>query len=574
MRAEFQVEYDLYDMTALQDARVSSGSNADFGNLGLWKEETRTPAYGTLEHNLFVLDGSREEFPDAPDDLAYFSSGQSGEDGTFSEIPSVTMQFAENHTSVGITLYFSDACPLEIEVVWYDLSGTEKSRKRYFPDAKVYFCENQVEEYGRIEVSFLRALPLHHVKLQGIKYGATIVWGSDSIKTGSLVNDTDPISDRIATDKLTFEFVDGTDSFNIGNAGGLHRTFQKTQRMMPYEVINGEKLPLGVFFLDSNSTTKNVSRISAIDYKGMLDKADFKEGRMYAGEPAGNVIDEIMAAAGIRDYAVDEETAGTPLYGTLKIQTCQKALREVLFACGSIINTSRRAGVEIHRADRRITAKIPRSRKFSTTLQTDHYVSDVSVKYKTWTLEDKISEITKGAYGVGTHTIHLSNPAANMTINVGRIIKQTPYYVVIEIPAQARADVVISGQKYVGEELAVWSSVEHIKSGEVRSTKTFTGTLLNFASAQRAADNILNYFQLQQIIQTKHLSESEKSGDWVEIENVSRSYGNFIAAIESLSTDLTGGFISTAKYRGYYKLVADYHYAGGELYSGEEAGVI
>lgn len=574
MRAEFQVEYDLYDMTALQDAKESSESNADFGNLRLLKEEVRTPAYGTMEHNLFVLDGSMEEFPNAPDDLAYFSSGQSGEDGTFSKKQSVTLQFAEQHTSVGVTLYFSDIYPLEIEIVWYDLSGTEKSRKIYFPDAKVYYCENQVEEYGRIDVIFLRALPLHNVKLQGVKYGATIVWGDDSIKAAGLVNDTDPISDRIATDKLTFEFVDTTDSFNIGNAGGLHRTFQKTQRMIPYEIVNGEKLPLGVFFLDSNSTTKNVSRITAIDYKGMLANADFKEGRMYAGDPAGTVIREIMEAAGITEYVVDEETAATPLYGTLGIQTCQRALREVLFACGSSINTSRRAGVEIHKANRLITARIPRSRKFSTTLQTDHYVSDVNVKYKTWTLEEKTSEITKGTYGAGIHTIHLSNPAANMTVNVGSIRKQTPYYVILEIPVQARADVVIFGQKYVGEELAVLSRIEHIKAGEVRSTKTYTGTLLNFASAQRAADSILEYFQLQQIIQTKHLSESEKAGDWVEVENVSKDYGNFIAAIESMSTDLTGGFISTAKYRGYYKRMSDYDYSGGEIYGGEEAGVI
>lgn len=574
MKTEFFVKYDLYDTTALQDAEETSQSNAEFGNLVLMKEDVSAPNYGTLEHNFFILDGSREEFPDEPDDLAYFSSGQSNADGEFDTEQSVVLSFSEKHTSVGLTLYFLDVHPMEIKIIWYDLSGTEIDQKSYYPDALIFYCENQAEDYGKIKIKFTKTIPYHNVKLQRIEYGTTITWGNDSIKSGKIVSDTDTISDKISTDKLTFEFVDKTDTFNIGNASGLHKTFQKKQRMFPYEIVNGEKISLGVFFLDENSTEKNISKISAIDYKGMLSNTDFKDGRIYNGELAGSLISEIMEAAGISDYVVDAETANTPLYGTLKIQTCQKALREILFACGSIISTSRRSGIDIHKSNRMVTAFIPRSRKFSTALKTDHYVSDVNVKYKTWTLEEKVSEITKGTYSVGTHVIQLSNPAAKMTVNAGRIIKQMPYYVVLEIPLEARTDIVISGQKYVGEELAVLSSIEHIKAGEVRSTKTFTGSLLNFESAQRVADNILDYYKLQQIIQTKHLSESEKSGDWAEIANVSANYGNFIAAIESLTTDLTGGFISTAKYRGYYKLASDYYFAGSEIYGGDEVGII
>lgn len=574
MKTEFFVEYDLFDTTALGDAQESSQSNSNFGNLELMKEKVDAPRYGTLEHNFFVLDGSMEEFPDSPDNLAYFSSGQSGENGVFATEQSVTIQFSENHTSVGLTLYFLGEHPLEIEIIWYDLTGTVIDRGKYYPDALTVYCENQVEDYGRIDIIFLRALPYHNVKLQYIEYGTKITWGSDSIKSGKIVSDTDPISDKISTDKLTFEFVDTSDTFNVGNPNGLHKTFQKKQRMFPYEVVNGEKIPLGVFFLDENSTEKNVSKISSIDYKGMLSNTDFKDGRIYNGNRAGDVIGQIMEIAGITDYTLDEETAETPLYGTLKIQTCQKALREVLFACGSIISTSRRIGVDIHKESRSITSMIPRRRKFSTTLTTDHYVSDVNVKYTTWTLDAEMSEITKGDYGEGTHTIQLTNPAAEMTSNVGVIKEQSPYYLVLEIPAQAKTEVVISGRKYVGQEFAVLSSIEHIKSGEVRNTKTFTGTLLNFESAKRVADNILDYYQLQQIIQTKHISEDEKSGDWVEVANTSKDYGNFIAAIESLTTDLTGGFISTAKYRGYYKLVSDYYYADSEICAGEEVGII
>lgn len=572
-KTEFYVDYDLYDTTAIEDGTPESTTNAAFADIDLLKENPAAGAYATLEHNFFVLDGSREEFPDAPDDLAYFSAGQSGDTGEFAQGQSVTVQFTENHTSIGITLHFLDEYPLELKIEWYDLGGSKIAEATYYPDSLDYFCENQVEEYGKIVITFVETLPRHNVKLQYIEYGTIITWGSDAVTSGKLTNDTDPISDKIKTDKLTFDFIDRNEEFNIGNISGLHKTFQKRQKMLPYEVIDGVRTPLGVFFLDSNSTTKNVSKMSAIDFKGMLSNTDFKDGQIYEGVKAGLIIDAIMDTAGISDYVVDDETYNTLLYGTLKIQTCQKALREVLFACGSTVNTAMRENLEIHKSNRLISAKIERSRKFSTTLQTDHYVSDVNVKYTTWTLSDEVSQITKGTYGVGLHTIQLSNPAANMTTNVGTIIKQSPYYVELQIDTEARAEVVISGQKYVGEELAVLSSIENIKSGEVRSTKTFTGTLLDYEAAQRVADSILDYYQLQQIIQTQHISQGEKAGDWIEVENTLVGRGNFVACIESLSTDLTGGFLGTAKYRGYYKLLPGYYYTG-EIYSGEDVGII
>ena len=477
-KTEFYVDYNLYDTTALEDGTPESTANAAFADIDLLKENPDAGVYATLEHNFFVLDGGREEFPDAPDDLAYFSAGQSGDTGEFSQGQSVTVQFTENHTSIGITLHFLEEYPLELKIEWYDLAGAKKAEATFYPDSLDYFCENQVEEYGKIAITFVETLPRHNVKLQYIEYGTTLTWGSYAVTSGKLTNDTDPISDKIKTDKLTFDFVDRNEEFNIGNISGLHKTFQKRQKMLPYEVIDGVRMPLGVFFLDGNSTTKNVSKMSAIDFKGMLSNTDFKDGQIYEGVKAGLIIDAIMDTAGISDYVVDDETYNTLLYGTLKIQTCQKALREVLFACGSTVNTAMRENLEIHKSNRLISAKIERSRKFSTTLQTDHYVSDVNVKYTTWTLSEEVSQITKGTYGVGRHTIQLSNPAANMTTNVGTIIKQSPYYVELQIDTDARVEVVISGKKYVGEELAVLSSIENIKSGEVRSTKTFTGTLL------------------------------------------------------------------------------------------------
>lgn len=571
MSTEFVVDYNLYDLTALKDARESAVGNETFADLSLIKDNVKAPAYGTLEQNFFILDGSMEEFPKRPKNLVYFSQQQSDENGNFEEEQSVTIQFTDFHTSVGVTLTFSDTYPVELEIYWYGLDGLLKSKRKFYPDALVYFCENQVEEYGKIKIVFLKALPWHNVKLQYIKYGTSIKWDGGTIKTGKVVNETDPISDKIATDTLTFDFVDEFDSFNLGNPRGMHKTFQRKQDMEAYEIVNGEKITIGTFFLDSYSTTKNICKIKGVDLKGILGSTDFTDGRMYNGDSAGSVIDEIMAAAGIKDYNVDTETAATPLYGTLPIQTCKKALREVLFACDSIVSTSRQKGLTICKSSRVIETRIKRNRKFETTLQADRYVSDINVKYKVWKLEENASEIAKGTYGPGTHVIQFSAPATELSVNIGTITKRMPYYVVLDIPARVRSEVIVSGRKYVSEDLAAMSSVEKLKSGELRNSKTFSGMLLNFDSAKKKADSILDYYQLQHIVKTRHLAGEETAGKWVEIDNPMNKGGSLVAAIESVTTDLTGGFISTAKYRGYYKSLTDY-YRSGEIFAGEEIG--
>lgn len=572
MKTGFLVEYGLYDTTALADGTESTQDNRDFGNLALMKEKTPAPVYMTLEHNFSVLDGSCVEFPDMPEDLAFFSDNMSGTDGTFAENPVLRISFTENHTSIGLTLYFGEVHPLLIEIRWYDLSGIIKAAEQFSVDSDVYFAKKQVEEYGRIEVEFLQTLPYHFIKMYYIEYGTLYIWDENDIKSGKLTEESDSVSNTIRVNKLSFEFVDMENTFNIGNPSGLHRTFQKKQKMLAYEMLDGVKTLLGVFFLDDNSTTKNISKISALDMKGMLDNTDFTDGRIYDGVTAGSVIDEIMEAAGISDYEMDDGTRETVLYGTLKIQTCRKALREVLFACGSTVSTSRVQKMYIHKSDRMIGSKVARDRKFSTTMKMDHYVSDINVKYTTWTLAAESKQITKGNYKAGVHTIKLSNPAADMKTSMGTILKQMPYYLILQLNADAEVE--ITGRKWEGEELSVLSSIEHIRSGEVRSTKTFTGTLLDYTRAQAVADSILDYYQLQQILDIRYVGGTEEAGRWIEVENPAKQHGNFVAGVETLVTDLTGGFIQTAKCRGYYKLLTDFYFCGTELYADEEVGIL
>lgn len=567
----FYAKYELYDTTARGDSTLTTAYNQSFGDISKAKEDISSPDYGTLEQDYFLLNGSHAEMPDNPDDVVFFSSEMSGADGSFSENPLLIILFTENHTSACLTFHFVEDHPLEMKIRWVDGNDNYIEYASYEVNSNKFVAWKQVENYRRLEIEFTKAKPYRYVKFRYIEYGTDIICGVDGypVKEAKLVEECDPLSNKIAINKLTFKLIDIGNDFDVGNMSGIHKVFQSGQKALAYETVNGEAQLLGAFFLDDYSTTKNVATISLVDYKGLLSKHTFRDGKVYTGEPAGEVIDQIMAASGITDYTVDEVTRATPLYGWLKIQDCRKTLREVLFACGSVIDSSRSETVNIYKPSRVVHTTIPRSRKFSTTPKNQSYISDVAVKFPVYSLLAESKQIFKGTYAAGTYTVDLSSPATEMTITGGMITEQTDNYVTFTVAEEG--EVVVSGKKYGKEDLTVTASVKKVDAGESRETKSFTCTVLNASQAADRAQAILDYYDLRLNLKIKFLNEGDKVADWAEVSNANRQFGSYVAGIEKMTTDLTGGYISTAELRGYYKLAEDFYYTG-EIIAGEEFG--
>lgn len=572
MQTGFYAEYELKDTTAMADSTPTTVYNQPFGDILRLKDNAAFPDYATLEEDYFLLDGSMRELPDEPGDIVYFSSAVSGEDGSFAVNPVIYILFTEKHSSVGLKFHFVGDYPLLMRVRWYGMEGALIGDERFEPDSTVYMAWKQVEDYMRIEIEFIKARPYRYVKLRYLEYGTDLVFGPGGfpVKDARLVEECDPLSDKISVNKLSYKVIDERDDFNVGNRAGLHKVMQPGQKMEAYEKVDGEKLLLGRFFLSGSGTESNITSVNCVDYKGLLDKNRFMGGAVYSGTPAGTVIDGIMSEAGISDYTVDAATRNTPLYGWLKIQTCRKALREVLFACGSVIDSSRSLALNIYRAGRKIETTLGRDRKFSTAVEYKEYISDVSIKFSVYTAKTEREQVFKGKYPAGTHTVELSEPASEMTASSGVILDRTDNYVTFRLDAPE--EVTVSGYKYMKEDLTVTASVEKLQAGKSRNQKSFSCTLLNAAHAAERARGILDYYGLQLGILTKFLNRGDRPPYWSEVYNTGWAYGNYVAGMEKMTTDLTGGFISTAEFRGYYKMAEDFYYTG-ELFAGEDETV-
>ena len=568
----FEVIYDLKDTTALQDSTPSTMDNQDFAVENLLKDNTAFHDYGTLEQDYFLLDGTLPELPDEPEGIPFWSSELSDSEGNFLNNPLLTILFSENHTSTGLTFRFVGDLPLQMQIRWYGLGGDMISLKSFQPDSHDYYARNLVENYGKLEIEFQKAKPYRYVKLWGIDYGVVVTWDEDDIKAASLVEETDPISNTLKINKLTFQFVDRANEFNLANSEGLHKALQKKQHIEPYEIVDGERMYLGRYFLTTPSSDKSIAKMEATDYIGLLDDTDFKDGRVYNGEPAGNVLADIFAGTDI-PFEVAEDVAATPLHGWLKIQTRRKALREVLFACGAVAETARRDNVWIYKPSRLIQSDIPRSRKFSTATKQDTYISEVSIKFTEYTEGAEEKELVKETtYPAGVNEVKFNSPVSDLRISSGEVVEARTNYIVFRLPEEAA--VAIYGKQYSKQDITVSSDVGQLKAGENPKAKSFSGTLFNYSQAKVISQAILDYYQLSLILNIKYLAGRERPGQWAAVENTLEGRGGYAAGLESIKTDLTGGYISTAQLRGYYRYVSEYYYTGTELYTGEDMGVL
>ena len=557
----FEVEYDLVDTTAAQDATVVCSNNASFADASLLNVGTEFGKYMTLEHNFSVLDGSLLEFPTSPQ-VAIFSDSMSDENGEFVSNPTIDITFTRNHSSVGLTLNFIEDYPLECIIYWYNADDDLLTKKRFELDKLEKELFNPVKNYRHIKIEFTKTIPYRYVKVNSIIYGIEFKFTEKEIISAKLNEEMDMVSDKISVNTLEFSIYDALDDFNLGNADGLHAYIQSRQVIYAYENVRGERIFLGKFFVNKFSSDKGLIKFTNTSALGLTDN-DFYKGDVYNGTPAGDVFDIILPQCGITDYEIDSEVLNTPIYGALKPMSGRKALRELLFVTQSVIDTSRQNGVKIYRKEKAIKDKIGRDIKISTKVTKQDYVSGISVNYNTYKIKAASSQITKGIYPVGDNLITFKAPYTNITATSGTIIESGKFYCILRMTTQE--EVTLSGIGYDVVKSSASANVAEIEGGSSENIKTFTSELANYELALDLANALLKYYSYNLKIEIQYLARGEQINSWTIIENPDSRYDDYVGTFESIVTDLTGGFVSTAKLVGYYNLSNYYYRTGNEL---------
>lgn len=567
-----EAKFDFSDVTALKDSSLSSSAIQDFVDLGLFQDNIEQSLYGTMELNQFVLDGSREIMPEIPE-IPYWSSAKSEENCSFLVHPTLTIRFTKPHSSIGLTLHFAGDIPAEVKIIWYSVSGILLAEKTFYPDSQEYFCECNIQNYGRLAISFPKSTwPHRYVKLDYIEYGGKWLLGRDNIKNASVYEEMDITSATLSINTASIEFVDTAGDFELSNQKGLWKSLQEEQDIAIAEYVDGEMVDCGTFYLDTWDSQKNIVKFSLIDRIGVMDKTMYYGGTIFENVYAGEIIADIMASCGVKKYSVEEEVYYIPLSGWLAIQSHRAALQQVVFACGAVADCSRSDWIRIYKPDQYVSRTIGLDRKFmGTKITLDKYVSGVSVAYVNYALADAASEISRGTLPAGITRVEFSEPyqASSISVSSGAITAVSTNYV--EVSMTEPGECIISGRKYEKTE-NTYTVRNAVIAGEAESIQSYSGcTLMSVERAMEVAGRILSYTKMRQIVDMRFINAGEAVGNWCHVALAGG--GTAMTSLTSQTLDLTGGNIATAKFRGYELVTIDYHFAGAELYAGED-GII
>nr|UWG87605.1 MAG: late control gene D protein [Bacteriophage sp.] len=558
------------DVTALADASVTTDDNQGIGSIELFAEQTEQKSYGTFELNQFVLDGSKSVLTENPKDIAFWNDALSKEDCTFETDPKITVTFQEQHTSAAITLYFEDEPTAELKITWYTIAGTKLITETFYPDSLIYVCNNQVQNYGKIEIEFVRtSFPQRYIKLQYILYGKYIIWDKDMIQTAKMLEDIDVTSATLSINEADISIVDMNNDFDAENENGAWKSVQKTQEVTLSEFNNGNMIPMGAFFIDDFSFSKNIAKFKLIDVVGLLDKYTFYDGQVYNNVRAEVILNAIFVTAGIKKYVIDEEVGNILLSGYLAIQTCRKALQQVCFACGAVADDSRSDTIKVYKPDRYVKSTVGTDRKFNgnTKVSLEKYISGVNIEMKNYALEEKTSDIYKKTLPAGDTKITFSSPylPSSITASAGTLKEVKTNYLIINMPDAGQCH--ITGIKYANTTFSYEKRVDKIEAGETENIKKYSGcTIYNADILPDIAAYLLYYHALRKKVGMKYLVDLEQVGNWANINSIGGKTSTTL--IESQTLDLTGGFIATATCRGYSIVVTEDVFAGTELYTG------
>lgn len=584
---EFGVIYRLVDLTAKSDASISV-TNYKYSSGSEVFDNLLSPNYMTMEHNFSVLDGTKDEFPVTPTTYGLFTTAKSNSSKTFTNKSVITITFTDYHSLSGLTLNFEDAYPDSVNVKYYkdnsvvgNVNATVNSNR--------FVVETNADNYNKIVITFNTThIPDRYIKLTSIIFGREFDWDETIIRSATLTQNISRISDMLSIDTLSFDIIDLNNEFNFGNSKGFHKYIQSKQELLPYEIVNDTKIPLGKFYLDKFSYELNLGKMTAVSFLGIMEKIPFKMGDWYGSADvppwrttvAQVLYDIFVRTCGYANYEVDSELGEQLVHMLMPPTDCRSALQQLLFVCGGIVDTTDSQNkIKITKPSNVQSSNfnITRNTKISTKVTKNAYVTGVTIQYLTG---DGFSqkEIISGDFEAGTHEVILNVPTAlnpfspePLEVTTGTDVTLGdcyPYVITFTTPTKQKIGITGTETRFVQKSYTL--KRDFVDPGEMENIITYSTNMTDLEDVKELAKRLLRYNTgLPLEIEIQHIASDINMNDLRAVQNSVEGLDNYLSVFKERTFDLTGGFIDNAKLIAYFD-TSDYsYYTGTELYSGD-----
>ena len=236
-----EISLDIADPDSIKDASAIENGSVYISDTPEIVSEVDTPVipYGTLEQNIFLLDGSRKSIPETDyKDGGYIGDVLSSEECVFdSKIPIITLNFSTVHTKIipGITITWGTAYneyASHFKVTAYN-NDTIVAEKEIIDNKSVTsIITMDIVNYNRIRISILGwCLPNRRARIDEIFIGINKVYTKKELLSYTHKQVVDPISTSLPKMEIKFSIDNSDNSYNPYNLSGLAKYITERQEL-------------------------------------------------------------------------------------------------------------------------------------------------------------------------------------------------------------------------------------------------------------------------------------------------------------------------------------------------------
>lgn len=493
------------DIKEALDSYTATHLNPSLSWISLAELKTAQPAatsYATFEHNYWKLDGTYQGITGESTLMWNDEVSVSNESGyVFTNPPVLTRIWDGYQTTPGVSIEFypPDYCN-DLTIQWYQ-DSTLLDTKTFHPDALTYFCENRVELFNKMVITFNGMTKENRfLKVVDVLDGTTYTFDNRTLRKVSVLEEIDPISDTLPINTLSVEFSHKIDYLNL--------VFQNKQIIKAY--LND--ILCGNFFI---SKSEGTYRVTAQDYIGLLDTAQFPGG-YYKNKLAGELIDEIMDGEDNISFSVSEEIAGIALTGIIKKGSKRNALMQVLFATMGVADDSRSNTLMITAAnDTPTQVEIPKAKTFFDGSENAYSspVTEVRLTCHNYVLSAEAETVFSSELTAGTYTIEFNDPIDTRTVTISGATSTTLSSMYAIISVASAGTVTISAKVYKDNPVIKSAYNTLVVAGTPTNTVSYSDkTLISASNADAVLAALLAYHKHINTYAAKVVSEI-KPGD-------------------------------------------------------------
>lgn len=300
-----EIAMNVGDPDAQASASSSDNGHVDYSDSSsLVEAEGNDPAlYATLEHNIWVLNGTFEILPDEEPygENGYISDVISGDDGSFSTYPTITISFGSVFSALipGLTITWSEtygeyASSFRITAYNGQTQTAQEVVEGNSSITSVVYVD--IQNYDRITIEVLAwNIPNRRARVERVMVGIEKTYTKTDLMGFENTMMVDLLSAELPVSEITFQISNLNGEYNPDNPQGAARYLIERQSVVVrygYKIDGKiEWIPAGTYYMSEWQTPQNgiTATFTARDAQEYMTD-------LYTGTSSGTLM-EIATAA-------------------------------------------------------------------------------------------------------------------------------------------------------------------------------------------------------------------------------------------------------------------------------------